>query len=76
MIIEIDDDCVDGIVQGAILKDYIYLTNDLKLEKKLPGHLHPDDYKAYKEVVCALEVLGGWYFIDFKSAVKAARKKK
>ena len=72
MKIEIDDDFVDIIVQGALVKDYVYLSNDLKT----PDKLHEDDAQAYKEVVAAIEVLGNWYFAhgEFKKAVKKANK--
>lgn len=74
MMIEIDDDCLDSIMQTAIVKDYVNLTNDLKNKKDL----HPDDAQAYQEVSDALMVLGGWYFYngEFEKAVKKERKKK
>ena len=74
MKIEIDDDCLDGIMQGALVENYISLTNTLKKEK----HLHPDDKDAYEKVIWALEVLGNWYFTigEFKKAVKKAVKSK
>lgn len=78
MKIEIDDDCVDTIIQTALVKDYIYLTDDLKIHKKNPDHLHEDDAAAYTEVVKAIEVLGRWYFVygEFEKAVKKAKKTK
>ena len=74
MMIEIDDDCLDSIIQSAIVKDYVSLTEDLKNKKSL----HPDDAQAYQEVSDALKVLGGWYFCagDFDKAVKKERKRK
>ena len=77
MNIEIDDDMVDAIIQSALVKDYIYLTNDLKVHKKNPEFLHPEDAEAYKEVVKGIEILAGWYFVhgEFDKAVKQARKK-
>jgi hypothetical protein len=74
MIIEIDDDCLDGIIQGVIVENYVNLTNTLKKDKGI----HPEDKEAYEQVVSALEVLGNWYFPykEFDKAVKAARKKK
>lgn len=76
MIIEIDDDCVDSIIQNALVRDYIYLSTDLKINAKNPGHLHEDDAAAYEDVVKALEVLGNWYFAfgEFDKAVKKAKK--
>ena len=78
MIIEIDDDMVDTIIQGALVKDYVYLTNDLEAHKKNPNHLHEDDAEAYAEVVNGIEILAQWYFVrgEFEKAVKLARKKK
>jgi hypothetical protein len=78
MKIEIDDDFVDIIIQESLVKDYVYLTNDLKVYKKNPNHLHEDDAEAYAEVVKSIEVLARWYFVngEFEKLVKLARKKK
>jgi hypothetical protein len=78
MKIEIDDDCIDSIMQSAILNDYISLTKDIKVAKKNPNAFHEDDVAAFKSVVAALEVLGGWYFCqgEFEKAVKLAKKQK
>ena len=57
MIIEIDDDCLDGIIQGVIVENYVSLSNTLKKDK----NLHEEDKAAYEAVVAALEVLGNWY---------------
>jgi len=78
MIIEIDDDCVDGIIQGALLRDYVHLMDDIKLHNKTGEHLHEDDFEAYQQVAAALKVLGNWYFPfgEFDKEVKKARKKK
>jgi len=78
MIIEIDDDMVDTIIQGALVKDYIHLTGDLKAYKKNQNHLHEDDAEAFAEVVKGIEILARWYFIhgEFEKAIKLARKKK
>lgn len=78
MIIEIDDDMVDTVMQSALVKDYIYLTNDLKIYKKNPNHLHEDDAEAFAEVIKGIEILSQWYFVhgEFEKAVKLARKKK
>ena len=78
MILEIDDDTVDTVMQGALVKDYIYLTDDLKIYKKNPNHLHEDDAEAFAEVIKGIEILSQWYFVhgEFEKAVKLARKKK
>lgn len=73
MKIEIDDDCLDGIVQGVIVENYVSMTNTLKNNK-----MHPEDKDAFENVIWALEILGNWYFLagEFQKAVKKARKKK
>ena len=77
MILEIDDDMVDTIIQGALVKDYVWLTADLKKHSKNNNYLHEDDAQAYEEVAGAILTLSKWYFIqgEFDKAVKAARKK-
>jgi hypothetical protein len=76
--IEIDDDFVDVIIQNSLVKDFIYLTDDLKVFKKNPNHLHEDDAEAYAETVKGIEILAKWYFVhgEFDKAVKKARKTK
>jgi hypothetical protein len=78
MIIEIDDDFVDTIIQAALVKDYVHLTDDLKLHSKNNDHLHEDDARAYEETAGAILALSKWYFVhgEFDKQVKAARKKK
>ena len=77
MIIEIDDDMVDAIVKGSLVKDYIYLTADLKKHSKNNDYLHEDDARAFEETAGAILTLSKWYFTrdEFDKAVKAARKK-
>jgi hypothetical protein len=74
MMIEIDDDFLDTIVQGALVQDYVSLTEDLKRADEM----HEDDIEAYKETVKGIEILSKWYFVrdEFKNAVKKARKAK
>ena len=54
MMIEIDDDCIDSVMQTAIVKDYVSLTKDLEHKE----NFHPDDVEAFEEVTKALKVLG------------------
>jgi hypothetical protein len=77
MIIEIDDDMVDAIVKGSLVKDYIYLTADLKKHSKNNDYLHEDDARAFEETAGAILTLSKWYFVrdEFDKAVKATRKK-
>ena len=78
MMIEIDDDNVDTILQNALVRDYVHLTEDLKVYKKNPDYLHEEDAQAYAETVSGLEILSKWYFVrgEFEKAVKKARKAK
>lgn len=75
MIIEVDDDCVDVIIQNALVQDFVNLTHDLKHNSE---SMHEDDVEAYKETVAGIEVLAKWYFVhgEFDKAVKKARKAK
>jgi hypothetical protein len=74
MKVEIDDDCVDKIVQEAIIWNYVNLTDEIKNSKGV----HPEDLENYKRVSEALKVLGDWFFVvgEFDKQVKKARKKK
>jgi hypothetical protein len=74
MNIEIDDDFLDTIIQGALVQDYVNLTASLKNADEM----HKDDVEAYKETVRGIEILSRWYFVngEFEKAVKKARKAK
>ena len=37
---------------------------------------HEDDIAAWKEMLPALELVGGWYSVDFKADIKKAKKRK
>lgn len=76
MIIEIDDDCVDSIIQTALVRDYAYLTSDLEAHKKKSKFMHEEDVEAYEETVKGIEILSKWYFAvgEFKKAVKKFKK--
>lgn len=78
MLIDIDDDCIEELIRSALVRDYIYLTDDLKVYKKNPNSMHPEDAEAYTNTVKGLEILGNWYFVsgEFEKEVKKARKKK
>jgi hypothetical protein len=40
------------------------------------NHWHEDDIAAWKELLPAIELVGGWYSTDFKNDIKKAKKKK
>lgn len=72
MKIEIDDEFADEIVRGALMETYLNLSEDLKSGKNLDD----DDKEIYQNVVAAIEVLGTWFFYDFKGKVKEAKAKR
>ena len=74
MIVKIDDDCVDKIVQAALMDTYLRLKKDLKLATKNPENYHPDDVENWAKVVVSIEALGEWFFYDFPACVKRAKK--
>jgi hypothetical protein len=71
MKIEIDDDYADAIVVGNLADSY----NGIKEMLTWPNN-HEDDIAAWKELLPAMELVGNWYAIDFKAAIKAAKKAK
>lgn len=72
MIIEIDDDCADEIVVGNLATSYASIASMLKDK----GGWHEDDVEAWKELLPAIKLVGGWYCMDFDNEIKKAKKKK
>jgi hypothetical protein len=72
MKIEIDDEFADEILRGTLMETYLNLSEDLKNPEKLDD----DDKEIYEKVVAAIEVLGTWFFYDFKGKVKEAKAKR
>ena len=72
MKVEIDDEFADEIVRGALMETYLNLSENLKSDKPLDY----DDKEIYQKVVEAIEVLGTWFFYDFKGKVKEAKAKR
>lgn len=70
MIIEVDDDCADEILVANLAQSYVSISDMMKN----PTEWHEDDVAAWKELIPAMELVGGWYSIDFKAAIKKARK--
>ena len=70
MMIKIDYDLADEIVRYGLMDTYISLTNDLKSTK----NIDEDDLKIWQETVAAIEVLGNWYFFDFKNELMNYKK--
>lgn len=71
MIVEIDDDFADDIVVAALAQSYVGISEYLKNGKGW----HEDDVAAWKELLPALEIVLKWYSLDYKAAIKKAKKK-
>jgi len=71
MMVEVDDDFADAIVAVSLANSYVSINNMLKNGKGW----HEDDVTAWKEILPALELVGGWYSTDFKADIKKAKKK-
>ena len=71
MIIDIDDDCADEILVASLANSYVGISKMMKN----PEAWHEDDVAAWKELLPAMELVGGWYCLDFKDAVKKAKKR-
>jgi hypothetical protein len=76
MKIEIDDECMDEIIRGALMNTYLELTEKLKDVKKNPEKYDEDDIRIYNKVVAAIKDLGEWYFFQFDKCVEKAKKAK
>ena len=71
MIIEVDDDCADAILVASLAQSYVNISDMMKN----PSAWHEDDVEAWKELLPAMELVGGWYSIDFKAEIKKAKKR-
>jgi len=72
MIIEIDDDFADEVVVSTLADSYVSMQDNLKNNNLW----HEDDIKAYKEIMPAIKLVGGWFCVDFDKEIKKAKKKK
>ena len=72
MILELDDDFTDEITVANLAESYVSILDNLK-----NGHgWHEDDVAAWKELLPAIMIVGGWYSTNFKADIKKAKKKK
>lgn len=71
MMIEIDDDFSDDIVRVNLAECYV----DTERRLKNGGAWHEDDVAAWKEILPALKLVGGWYSVNFDADIKKARKR-
>jgi hypothetical protein len=72
MILELDDDFTDEITAANLAASYISISDNLKNG----AGWHEDDVAAWKELLPALKLVGGWYSVDFDKQIKKAKKKK
>jgi hypothetical protein len=71
MKIEIDDDFTDEITVANLAQSYVSISEMMKSGKKW----HEDDIAAWKELLPAIKMVGGWYSTDFTGELKKAKKK-
>jgi hypothetical protein len=71
MILELDDDFTDEITVGNLAESYVSISKMIKD----PDSWHEDDVVAWKELLPAIKLVGGWYSTDFDAKVKKAKKK-
>ena len=72
MILELDDDFSDEITVGNLAQSYIGISAMMKNGDSW----HEDDVAAWKELLPAIKLVGGWYSSDFDTEIKKAKKKK
>jgi hypothetical protein len=71
MILELDDDFTDEITVTNLAQSYVSISDMMKNGKGW----HEDDIAAWKELLPALKLVGGWYSTDFNKEIKKAKKK-
>ena len=72
MILQLDDDFTDEITVANLAQSYVSISDMMKNGKGW----HEDDIAAWKELLPALKLIGGWYSTDFNKEIKKAKKKK
>ncbi len=72
MILQLDDDFTDEITVTNLAESYVSISANLKNG----AGWHEDDVEAWKELLPAIKLVGGWYSTDFNKEIKKAKKKK
>ena len=72
MILELNDDFSDEITRTNLAQSYVSISDMMKNSKGW----HEDDVAAWKKLLPALKIVGGWYSTDFKADIKKAKKNK
>jgi hypothetical protein len=73
MILELNDDFSDDIVIRSLAESYVSISANLKDSEMC---WHEDDKQAWKEMLPAIMLVGGWYSVDFKKDIKKAKQRK
>jgi hypothetical protein len=64
--LEVNDDCIDKILEAELVQTYKQLRKDLKR----PKQWHVDDLQAFQEVFNALNIVGPFFVFDWKNKTK------
>jgi ABC-type uncharacterized transport system substrate-binding protein len=72
MILELDDDFSDEITLANLAQSYASITDMMKNGDSW----HADDVAAWKELLPAIKLVGGWYSSNFEADIKKAKKLK
>ena len=73
MNLELDDDFADDITRTNLAQSYVSISNMMKNGSK---GWHEDDVASWEKLLPAIEIVGGWYSVDFKADIKKAKKNK
>jgi hypothetical protein len=72
MKLELDDDFADEITRTNLANSYVNVSRMLKNG----NNWHEDDVTAWKKLLPALKIVGGWYSVDFDDEIKKVKKAK
>ena len=72
MNLELDDDFADEITRTNLAQSYVNVSRMMKNG----NNWHEDDVALWEKLLPALEIVGGWYSVDFKADIKKAKKVK
>ena len=72
MNLELDDDFADEITRTNLAQSYVNVSRMMKNG----NNWHEDDVALWEKLLPALEIVGGWYSVDFKAEIKKAKKVK
>ena len=72
MNLELDDDFADEITRTNLAQSYVNVSRMMKNG----NNWHEDDVASWEKLLPVLEIVGGWYSVDFKAEIKKAKKVK